>query len=414
MLSSRTQSSTVSPPATLTSIPERTPQQVAETGRLLNEAAIFTIFNTANPALPNTPVPSPTDPTKLIGMDVNEDLHRFDINVPSPGLNGFHATNRVGELVANIHIQWRVIPDDYVAFPNVQPPPTVLDPTRSQRFCMLGGQMTFKDPEGSYLHAFGTGRTFPVMVGNQPQLRIGAVVDILEGFGRLKGVAGTIVVNGYITPPYSLDLSIVIRLLDPGGRFRPHSSIPALKPIANPDPSTVFILLKGEPDPDNPITFNPAPDGTFQGVNLKEVLRLIYVDFDVARGMVTRYRLGPVVGRLSAVTHVNPFDGLNPSPITTTNGVLEFFDGAGNTFGTLQANIVEGRAFPAAVPGAISPFVRVGGFGPFISGSGQFDGVIGMMTVNSALSLDPPNVSMLYLLRISDPDRRFRKTWQRA
>src|SRR5271156_3419285 len=72
--------------------PPRTPEQVAETERLLNEAAIFTIFNTANPSLPNTPVPSPTDATKIIGMDVNEDLHRFDINVPSPGLNGFHAT----------------------------------------------------------------------------------------------------------------------------------------------------------------------------------------------------------------------------------------------------------------------------------------------------------------------------------
>ena len=392
--------------------PQRTPDQVAETNRLLNEVAIFTIFNTANPALPNTPVPSPTDPTKLIGMDVNEDLHRFDIDVPDPGLNGFHASNRVGEQVANIRIQWRVIPDDYVAFPNVQPPPTILDPTRSQRFCMLGGQMTFKDPEGSYLHAFGTGRTFPVMVGNQPQLRLGAVVDILEGFGRLQGVVGTIVVNGYITPPYSLDLSIVVRLLDPNGRFRPRSSVPALKPIANPDPSTVFMLLRGEADPNNPITVNQTPDGRFLGTNLNEVLRLIYVDFDVSRGMATKYRLGPVVGRLSTVTHVDPFSGLNPTPLTTSNGVLTFFDGEGNTFGTLQADLVEGRAFPAAVPGALSPFVRVGGFGPFIRGSGQFDGVIGMLTVNSALSLDPVAVSMLYLLRISDPDGRFRRTWQ--
>jgi len=347
-------------------------------------------------------------------MNVNEDLHRFDIKVPDPGPNGFKAANRVGEQVASIHIEWRVIPDDFVAYPNVQPPPTVLDPTKSQRFCMLGGQMNFKDPEGSYLHAFGAGRTFPVMVGNQPQLRIGAVVDILEGFGKLKGAVGTIVVNGYITPPYSLDLSIVIRLLDPTGKFRAGSSIPALKAIANPDPNTVFILLRGEADPNNPITVNQSPDGRFLGTNLNEVLRLIHVDFDVSRGMETRNGVGPVVGRLTTVTHVDPFSKLNPAPLTTSNGVLTFFDREGKTFGTLQADIVEGRAFPTPMPGALSPFVRVGGFGPFAGGTGQFGGITGLLAVNSALSLDPVAVSMLYLLRISDPDGRFRNSWQQV
>jgi hypothetical protein len=91
---------------------------------------------------------------------------------------------------------------------------------------------------------------------------------------------------------------------------------------------------------------------------------------------------------------------------------LTFFDGEGNTFGTLQADIVEGRAFPTMATGALSPFLRVGGFGPFISGTGQFAGIDGMLAVNAEVSLDPPAVSMLYLLRISDPDGRFRKTWQ--
>lgn len=394
--------------------PAGSAQDAGKVQAQLNECAIFTIFNTANPALPNTPVPSPNDPTQLIGMDVNEDLHRFEIRVPDPGPQGFRAANRVGELVANIHIQWRVIPDDYVAFPNVQPPPTILDPTKSQRFCMLGGQMTFKDPAGSYIHAFGTGRTFPVMVGDQPQLRIGAAVDILEGFGDLKGVTGTIIVNGYITPPYSLDLSIVIRLVDLSRRWYADGAIPPLKQIPDPDPSTVFILLRGEPDPDNPITVNTGADGKFSGVNLHEVLRLVHVNFDVARGLRTRYSVGPVVGRLSAVTHVDLSSNLNPAPLTTTGGILTFFDGDGSTFGTLEADIVEGRAFPLPIPGAPAPFVRVGGFGPFGAGTGEFAGAIGLLGVNAEIGIAPPAVSMLYLLRISDPDGRFRRSAQQA
>ena len=154
----------------------------------------------------------------MIGVEVHENLHRFEVTVEPPTQDkGVRATNVVGQPVAQVHIDWRPIPDDYVASPDQIPPPTPLDPTRSQRFVMLGGQFRFDDQKQSGFHGFGTGRTFPVMIAGRPQLRIGAVIDILQGYGQLAGKHGTVVVNGYITPPEGLALNILVRILDPSG-----------------------------------------------------------------------------------------------------------------------------------------------------------------------------------------------------
>src|SRR5689334_10073356 len=93
-------------------------QRLEEINRVLNEVALFTIFNTAKPSQPNTPVTLPGNRNLLVGMNVNEDLHRTQI-IASTGGNGFRVNDRVGEQVAGIHMEWRVIPDDFIAHPNV-------------------------------------------------------------------------------------------------------------------------------------------------------------------------------------------------------------------------------------------------------------------------------------------------------
>jgi len=64
-------------------------------------------------------------------------------------------------------------------------------------------------------------------------------------------------------------------------------------------------------------------------------------------------------------------------------------------------------SFPPAPP----PVVRVAGFGPFLSGTGQFSGVSGMLSLNGIISISARTPSILYLLRISDPEKRFANAW---
>jgi hypothetical protein len=385
--------------------------QIGPVTRLLKSAAFLPIFSIHDPSAVNTPIPSPTSPDRIIGILVNEQLHRFEYGVDQPeDGGGLAACNRFGEPIATVHIRWMVIPDDFVAAPGRTPPPTELDPTRSQRFTMLDGQLKFSDRDQSGIHGFGAGQTFPVMVAGQPQLRIGAVVNVLDDFGKLSGLPGLFVVNGYIQPPQSLFLNFVARFMDPRGRLRARSPLSPLQVMPNPDPGTVFLVFEGELDPDRPVTLNRGPGGRITGSNVHERLRLVDPTFDMATpsGLRGRTEEGPVVGRLQATTLFDPTSPLNPIPFQTRNGLLTFYDRGGDEIGTLRANLVEGRAFLTPIQGAPMPVFRVGGFGPFIEGTGQFAGAIGMLSLNAVISVFPRTLSMLYVLRISDPDGRFR------
>jgi choline dehydrogenase len=387
-----------------------------EVTRLLEQAAYLSIFSIHNPSRPNIPIPSPRDPGRLIGVEVHEDLHRFDVGIEPPGCTGgLRASKRVGEPVATVQIRWLVIPDDFNAGPGRVPPPTELDPTRSQRFAMLDGRLSFQDRAQSGFRAFGTGRTFPVLVGGRPQLRIGAVIDILEGFGQFQGLPGTVCVNGYITPPQGLALNLLLRFVDATGRLRTSSQLKPPQEIPDPDPESVFLFVLGEVDPDHPTTIQQA---SAEGIraSVHERLRLIRVGFDMGspRGIRSRTEKGLVVGTLRGTLQFNPNDPNPVTPIRTTDGVFTFFDQRGRTVATLNANIVEGRAFRTALPGAPLPVFRFGGFGSFLGGTGPFRDAIGMISLNAAISVFPRTLSNLYVLRVSDPDGRFRARLREA
>src|SRR5947207_11261731 len=56
--------------------------KVEEVTRLLKSAAYFSIFNVANPNSPNQPLLLlPSVDFLLIGVEVNEELHRFEVEV---------------------------------------------------------------------------------------------------------------------------------------------------------------------------------------------------------------------------------------------------------------------------------------------------------------------------------------------
>ena len=386
--------------------------------RLLRQAAYFPIFSIANPNSPNQPIPLiPGLSFLLTAVEVNEQLHRFEVHVEQPTMaHGLRARDRVGETVANVRMRWTPIPENFEAAPDRLPPTTILNPFCSQRFAALNGHLSFHDRDHNGLKGFGTGRTFPVTEGGQRRLRIGAVIDVLEGSGKFQGLAGTLVVNGYIEPPNGLALNIVVRLMDPTGRLTAHSALSPIQDVPDPDPDAVFMYFLGETDPDKPVQLNIAPDGQILGSNVYERLRLVDIGFDLnpSKGLQSRTTEGPIVGSVSAKLHFNPLDPRPVAPIQTTNGVFHFFDSHGHSLGEVTANMVEGRAMRTELEGAPAPVFRFGGFGPILGGTGQFNHADGMMSMNSAISVFPRTLSNLYILRFYDPERKLHATLQNA
>ena len=273
--------------------------------------------------------------------------------------------------------------------------------------------MAFKDREKSGFKAFGTARTFPVSVKGKSQLRIGAAIEVLEGKGRFEGLTGAFVINGYIEPPHGLGLSLMVRIMDPDGRLQAHAppSFTPIQPIPDPDPTAAFLILLGEPDPDRPITLNRATDGQVVSANIYERLRLADIRYDLTTTADLRSQTTPrpIVGkRISTLYfYTDPAKPADVSPLQDINSVFTFFDPQGKVIGTLDANMVEGRAFKTELSEAPSPIFRLTGFGPFTSGTGQFADASGMMSINGVLSLFPHAVSRLYVLRIEDSDGKF-------
>jgi len=258
---------------------------VEEITRLLKRAAYLPLFSMPNPSDPDVPIsvwPFSLVPALrnliLLGVYVNEAPHRFGVQVEAPTpTRGLAVRHSVGEQVANIHVHFAIMPENFEAGPGRVPPSTLLIPFFSQRFSFPQGEFLFLDRQKSGFRGFGAGRTFPIRLGGELHLRIGAVIEILEGYGKFAGLQGMVVVNGEIRPPNHLALFMMPRIMDPDGQLQANSPINPPVLVADPDPTTAFFFFLGEPDPVNPITLNLAGDGRLLSMNLFERLRLVRV-----------------------------------------------------------------------------------------------------------------------------------------
>jgi len=373
----------------------------------LREAAYLMMLTVPDASRPNVPILSGGN---MVGVQVNEQPHRFDIRPAEPTLQrGLRAANLAGEPVARVSIRWMVCPEKFDAAPGKVPPPTPLNPFCSQRFVMLDGVFEFDDRRRSAIHAFGQGRTYPKFINGRPQLFLGAVISSLSCTGKLEGLVATNVVCGVIQPPSGLLLNFIWRIVDPSRRLRTDTVRP-VRQIQDPAPGVTSIAVLGETEPTEPVTLNIAPNGQLLGSNVVERLRLVHIEYDAAtsKGVRTRLIQGPVVGTLRGTLHFNPLDPRPEFPIRTSNGVLSFHDRAGRTIGSVFANIDQGFAYRMPMPPAPMPVFRFGGYGFISNGDGFFTGTSGMMALNAAISVFPRTLSNMYLLRFNDPDHRFR------
>jgi pimeloyl-ACP methyl ester carboxylesterase len=391
--------------------------------RLVDQAAFFNVFVGPNPQRYNPAICLSGDANSIIGFRGNESLHRFEIDMQLPSLTeGVKAKNIIGQPVGKLDLRWMIIPYGYPARPDREPPQTVLDPSRSQRFAMQEGTFTFGDGRDGF-RSFGTGRIFPMMVGRQPKLVATAVGNITEGFGKFSDHEGNFVFCGEILPEQGFLGHIAIRVQDPNGALRTQEPLPPLEASPVPDPEATFLAWVGQKgkgaDQENRFSF--TPDGQPRGLNISTELKRAWVRLtdqgplgirssDLQTGVIFGKEIG--FGPLSSPGVPTTGTALRPFLF---GGVARYslFDEDGRTVGAITTNILEGRRFDMELAGAPGePAFRFGFFGPIMYGSGCFHGVEGIFYGVSGSVLRPPPgghvVTHFYVVRLNDPEGRFR------
>jgi len=391
--------------------------------RLVDQVAAFNLYATPDPQGPNAAVQMPGGSRGVIGICASEFLHRFDIvlNRPSSAM-GVKASNSVGEVAGRLDLRWMVIPYEFMARPDREPPPTLLDWSRSQRFAMQ--EMTFRFANGrDGFSSFGTGRTFPMSVAGRLKLVISAVGNIIEGFGVFRGHEGNFTLCGDLAPDRGFAGHIVVRVVDQQGDIRTEAQLPSSQTISQPDGEATFLMWgaqKGK-GPEQQNRFSLTTEGQVRGLNIPVELKELSIgpatqgagglrSGDIKTGDVIGKEIGFGRGSIPAA----PQTGTALSPFQF-EGVAQysFYDEHGKPVGSITTNVLEGRRFGVTLAGAPNETSwRFGFFGPIVLGTGCFSGAAGIFYGASGSVFRPPPehhiVTHLYMARINDPDGKFR------
>jgi len=321
----------------------------------------------------------------------------------------------MGESIATLEHRWMIIPDDHVASMFREAPPTLLDRSRSQRFAMHDGKITFGNGNDGFF-GFGTGRTYPTTSG-RPRLLVGAVGEVLEGFGKLAGVRGSYVFSGEFSAESGFKGNVLFRFMDPEGRMRGSSDIPPLQAAHMPDFGLTWITFRGQKkDKTVRSEFALGPDGKPQGFKLEQQLLMdeFVCSADGPKGMRSKETLMQPVGKMNSLVFLDifhpsaPGTSLAPIPFTSLNK-FTFVDVQGQTVGEFVAHEGEGRTFFERFPdleGQIG--LRFAAFQTLVQGSGKFAGIEGVFTDNSITGVAPHVTTTTYTMCINDPEGKYR------
>ena len=390
--------------------------------RLVDQAASFNLFVMPDSRAPVSVLRSPGQSTGSFGIEGAETIHRFDIDLDLPTSKaGVRAANRVSRPAGRVEFRCLIVPHDFTAMPDREPPPTPLDATRSQRFVMQSVAFKFGSGRDGF-RAFGAGRTFPMMVRGKPQIAAAAVGIFTSGFGQLQGCEGNFTLCGQVSESEGFTGHIMCRILDFNGRLRT-AGLPPLEDGMDPDPSSTFltwIAQKGQ-GPDQENTASMTPEGTIRGLNIPVQLKRVRVGFEPADqtglrclDLETFEVIGREIGFGKESVPRTPVSGTPQTPFQF-EGVsrYSFYDPDGRTVGAFTANVLEGRSMQVRLPGAPDqPALRFGYFGPIIQGFGCFRGAQGFLYGAAGSVFAPPPfdhvISNMYVARICDPEGRFR------
>lgn len=381
----------------------------------LDRAAYFHFYSLSEDSAPEE---ISGERVRTAGWRIQQTLRRFDtpLAVP-PGCRGIQASNFVGERLASFHHRWLFMPDRHQAHPDEPVPEVEFDPTVQQRFVLADGLCRFRGGADGF-HGFGSGMTFPSVEGGKPALLAGAVGTLTSGFGRFRGLAGTYTCIGTLSAERGFTGSVLLRVMDPEGRFSARAELPAMARHLLPESGVTYIIFRGQKRSREQKTgFLFGPAGDVIGLNVHQQLRSMHIDS--ACGESGRPRaasaVGSVIGEMSANIRFNltnpgaPGTDSSPIPFQSAN-TFTFHDGHGGVLGSIDADGGEGRTFRLSLPGAPrQAALRFGAFLPLAGGSGWFQGIEGMMTDNSAVGISPHAIATFYVLRIRDPRGKYQR-----
>lgn len=385
---------------------------------LLDEIANFNLFALPSAAHRDKRTLTPDNPQDFFGfnggygLDIYSNLHRFDANVKVGSIEtGLSVRQTVGESIGSLRGRWFFCPNDYKWNTGEMPPAMMFDPWSSQKFVVYNNEFTFGN--GNNLSIYGIGKTFPITVNGKPKTLVGAVGNVMQGFGKCSGLEGTFVLTGEITKELEFAGQITCRLVDPYGHVRTDLELSDLTAISYPISESTYVVMRGEKkDKTVRTTFGPPPGGSLVSLITPSQMRVAHFDCtNKSGGIRTNMRIGQVVGTMDATVF---FDLLAPpgtasAPVPfTTDEIYKFTDSDGQVVGTLNAGIVEGISFGLKFPKAPGqPGVRFAGFGPITGGTGPFEGVRGVLTVNSLIGIAPHALSLIHVLHIVDEEGQY-------
>lgn len=347
-------------------------------------------------------------------------LRFLHVDLQPPAESGVRCVNRLGPAAGRLDLRLVPIPHDFRARPDLEPPRTPLDPGHSQRLALQQAVFRFGDGRDGF-RGFGTGRTFPLLAGGRTHLAVGVVGEILEGEGRLRGLAGNFVLSGTLDGEGRFHGNILVRFVDPDGVLHAADLVPSGdEGAAAPDPGLTFLQMRAQKrDEEQRSTFSLEPDGSIRGINVPLDLHRMALAMSVEGGLQSALRVEETVGLEVGFTAVDPAvpapqkgTSLDPMQFQGTSR-YRFFDATGRTVGSFSANFLEGRTFEVRLAGAPGlPSLRFAYFGTILDGTGCFDGVAGMFYgVSGSVFEPPPSFHILFHFYggwLLDPEGRYR------
>ncbi len=382
---------------------------------LLDQAAYFNFYSTPEQKKHNVEIIHHQS-GKVIGFNIREQLHRFVIKMHPEDGKGLKAVNRISEQMGRFSSRWLIIPDDFAARPAIEPPITKFDSSRSQRFVMLDGVCKFGDGADSF-YGFGAGCTYPVTENGQHKLLVAAVGNITVGFGKFAGLEGTYTYCGSLMPERGFVGNLLCRVIDADGVLNTGKTITESASVLPPEKNVAYLLFRGQKkDRSQKTEYRFGSAGEVIGLNVHQQLREFYLDASAKGrgGAQTEAKLGTVIGSMQAAIIFNLLNpgapGTSDAPIAFQSfNEFSFFNSQGENLGIITADGSEGRTFKLKLknaPGQTA--LRFGGFGRLIEGTGQFAGIQGLMSDNSVVGIAPHAISTLYVIRVSDPEGKYR------
>ncbi len=391
-------------------------QTSAEVARVLSKAAYITCYSGFDVEQRSNEYPLiPFLPDFGYQRELFQLGRRIEMIVEPPTPEGgFRIRNRVGKpAITRNYLILKIVPDYF--WPNFDTKrglgaaPTVLLPFLRVKSMLINEKFDLFDGRGSQLHLNGVSRTYPTPGG----LFIDGVGEITESYGFVAGSVGQIGVSGYSKLPPNFSLILVFRIVDPDGKLLARAPLPPIEDselLKDLYPFSKLMPLMADLHPDYPVVVEPAPeDRTKKQVHMVERLRLCNPSTVVGPSVIQSFNAeGPVVGERRTTLVFDPSDPLPVIPAYSKNSMFRFFAEGDKTIGTLHAELSDARVFRTTSPELAAPYFRLGGYGRFGAGTGQFKQLEGTVCATGAISVNPGAVSTLYILRINDRLHRFR------